>query len=344
MRAWKFTLAALAASFIACASAAQSEPVKIRFGWVTPVANWASMVTAKKDLAKNWGRTYELETMRFRGTPQVMAALANGEIEIGNLAFSTFALAIESANIADLRVIADEFQDGVEGYHTNHFAMLKDGSIKTIEDLKGKVIAINAAGAAVDIAARAMLKKHGLEAKRDYTVVEAPFPTMRAMLAEKKVDLVPNAPPLSFDPEMKKISQPLFTGRDALGVSQFIVWTARQSFIDNKHDALEDFFEDMLRIQRWYQDPKNHREAARFASIITRSKPENFGWLYTKDDYYRDPNMLPNLDALQANVDMTHKLGLIKAPLDVRKYTDLSLAKEAARRLKVEADRRAKPP
>ena len=69
--------------------------------------------------------------------------------------------------------------------------VLNDGPIKKVEDLKGKVIATNAVGSAVDVAMRAMLRKYGLEDKRDYTVVEAPFPTMRAMLAEKKVDLVP---------------------------------------------------------------------------------------------------------------------------------------------------------
>ena len=76
--------------------------------------------------------------------------------------------------------------------------MLADGPIKKPEDLKGKVIGTNAAGSAVDVATRAMLRKFGLEDKRDYTVVESPFPTMRAMLAEKKVDLIPGVLPFSL--------------------------------------------------------------------------------------------------------------------------------------------------
>jgi hypothetical protein len=44
--------------------------------------------------------------------------------------------------------------------------------------------------------------------------------------------------------------------------------------------------------------------------------------------------MLPDLKALQANIDLTHQLGFIKAKLDVSKYTDLSLVQEAAKRLK----------
>jgi ABC-type nitrate/sulfonate/bicarbonate transport system substrate-binding protein len=56
--------------------------------------------------------------------------------------------------------------------------------IRRVADLKGKVVATNAAESAVDVAMRTMLRKSGLENRRDYTMVEAPFPSLRAMLAE----------------------------------------------------------------------------------------------------------------------------------------------------------------
>ncbi len=157
--------------------------------WVAPVSNWASIVLEKQDLAKHLGKSYTVEAVRYAGTPPMMTAIATGELEIANLAYSTFPLAVQNASLDDLRIIADEFQDGVTGYATNEWAVLKDSPIKEVKDLKGKVIATNAAGSAVDIAARAMLRKAGLEDKRDYTIIEAPFPTMKAMLQEKKVDL-----------------------------------------------------------------------------------------------------------------------------------------------------------
>ncbi len=332
MRSLKFAMATLAATVLA--STAQSEPVKIRTSWVAPVSNWASIVLEKKDLAKHLGKSYTLESVRFAGTPPMMTALANGELEIANLAYSTLPLAIQNANLDDLRVIADEFQDGVAGYHSNEFYVLKDGPIKKVEDLKGKVVATNSMGSAVDIGSRAMLKKHGLEDKRDYTTVEAPFPTMKAMLKEKKADLIPAVPPFNFDPELKQISRALFTSKDAIGVSQFIIWAARKSFIDKNRAAMVDFLEDMLIIERWFMDPKNHDEVAKIASKVTKAPPERFGWLFTKQDYYRNPDMLPNLDALQSNINTTKDLGFIKAPLDVKKYTDLSLVQDAAKRLK----------
>jgi len=162
MRSVKFTLAVLAASIALSEGSAQSEPVRIRMAWVAPVSNWASVVLEKKDLARHLGKSYTLEAVRFAGTPPMITAIANGELEVSNIAYSTFPLAVQNADIDDLRIIADEFQDGVDGYATNTFNVLADGPIKKVEDLKGQVIATNAVGSAVDIASRAMLRKHGL--------------------------------------------------------------------------------------------------------------------------------------------------------------------------------------
>jgi len=79
-----------------------------------------------------------------------------------------------------------------------------------------------------------------------------------------------------------------------------------------------------LRIEHWYLDPKTTTMwADRFAAH--KQPPERFGWLYAKTDYYRDPNMLPDLGALQKNVDMTKDLGFVNASFDVKAHSDLSL-------------------
>src|SRR5262252_3600023 len=203
MRSLKFIMAGVAALGLFAASSAGAEPVKIRLSWIVPVANWGSLLLEKKDLARHLGQTYILETTRFAGTPPLITALAAGELDIADFTFSTLPIAIQNAGIDDLRVIADEFQDGNPGYYSNEFMVLKDGPINKVEDLKGKVVATNAAGSAVDVSMRAMLRKHGLEDKRDFTVVEAPFPTMKAQLTEKKVDLIPAVIPFSLDPQLR---------------------------------------------------------------------------------------------------------------------------------------------
>ena len=332
MNAKRHVLAGLCV--IALAGAAQAEPLKIRGSWVAPVSNWGSIWLEKKDLATHFGQSYVFESSRYAGTPPMITAMANNELEIGDLAYSTLPIAIENAGMDDIRVVADEFQDGFPGYRVDDYQVLADGPIQKVEYLKGKVIATNAMGSGVDVALRAMLRKHGLEANRDYTVVEAPFPGMRAMLAEKKVDLIPTVLPFALDPELKKIARPLFNLTDAIGVSQFAMWAMRKPFIDKNHAAIVDFMEDTMRIERWYLDRKNHDAVAAIASRITKQPPERFGWLFTKADYYRAPDMRPDLVALQKNVDMTKDLGFVKKSFDVKSHSDLSLVEEAAKRQK----------
>jgi sulfonate transport system substrate-binding protein len=328
-----FLVGFIALALSGASTAIAQQPVKIRVSWVAPVSNWASILLEKKELAKHLGKSYTMEPVRFAGTPPMVTALANGELEVANLAYSTLAIAIKNAGIDDLRVIAHEFRDGVPGRYTHEYLVLAEGPIRYAQGLKGKVVASNAAGSAVDVAMRAMLRKNGLEDKRDYTVLETPFPTMRAMLAEKKVDLIPGVLPFSLDPELRKIARPLFRQRDAIGETEMIVWAVRKPFIEKNRAALVDFMEDTLRIVRWYLDPANQKAAAEIAAKVTKQPAERFGWLFTDKDYYRDPNMLPNLEALQRNLDMTTDLGFVNGKVDVAQHTDLSIVKEAAGRL-----------
>jgi len=58
-------------------------------------------------------------------------------------------------------------------------------------------------------------------------IVEAPFPAMRAMLSEKKADLISAVPPFSLDPDLRAHANTMFTQKDAFGITQLTMWTAR---------------------------------------------------------------------------------------------------------------------
>src|SRR5215813_1929118 len=114
MRFLRLVAAAFAAiTLCGVTSAGAQQPVKIRLSWVAPVSNWGSIWLEKKDLARHLGKSYTLETTRFAGTPPMVTALASGELEVANFAYSTLGIAIGNAGIDDLRVIAHEFRDGV---------------------------------------------------------------------------------------------------------------------------------------------------------------------------------------------------------------------------------------
>lgn len=332
----RFVLGSLAMSALAAAAkpARGAEPLRIRVGWVVVPNDMVPILPEAAQVTRHLGKSYVLDLQYFAGTTPIITALASGTIDTSALAFSSLPLAIENAWLDDLRVISDAFQDGVEGYRTNTFRVLKDSPIRRVEDLKGKVLATNTQGSAVDIAMRAMLRKHGLNDRTDVSIVEARFPTMRSLLQEKKVVLVPAVMPFAADPELEKISRPLFTQKDAIGQTQMIIHAAREGFLKRHRAAMTDFLEDMLRVLHFYTDPNHHEQAVQIVAKVTKQPAARFEkWLFTRRDYYRNPNGLPDLKALQANIAVQKELGFLKAAIDIRKYADLSLIETAAKRL-----------
>jgi NitT/TauT family transport system substrate-binding protein len=316
------------------ASHGEADPVKVRAAWIATPASLIPILFVKQGIAKHNGVTYQFEPIRFQSSPTEITALASGEIEIGTLNFASFPIAVENAGMTDLRIVADETQDGFQDYATAEYMVLKDSPFHKPEDLKGKIVAVNGLGAGVDLGMRAMLLRHGLEFKRDYTTIEVPFPNMTAVLKDRKADLVTEALPFLYAPELKEIARTLFSLKDALNGSELSFWVVKSAFLEKNRAALVDLMEDMVRSYRWFSDPENHKEAVQILSDATKQPPERLDWAFTKRDTYRDPNGLVNMQMLQNNVNDVKKLGFIKADLDVSKYADLSLVKEGAARLK----------
>jgi sulfonate transport system substrate-binding protein len=312
---------------------AHADPVNIRIAWIT-IGNPPPLLEAKKDLAAHWGTSYTVEPIHFQGTPPIMTAFASGELEIANLSFPSLGNAIVNAGLSDLRIIGDEGQDGAPGYHSIEYLVLKDGPVKTVSDLKGRVLATNIIGSAVDIGVRAMLKRNGLVDKRDYSVIEAAFPNMPALLLQQKADLVVGVPPFSLDEKFRGQTQTLFTQKDAMGKSQLAVWTARAPFIAKNREALVDFFADYLRIMRWYLDPANRPQMLQIVAGVFKVPVERLEKsTYNHDDVYFDRNGMPDMKALQSDVDAAADLGFLKEHIDLAKYTDLSIVEDAVKRV-----------
>ncbi len=324
----------LMAMLISAAGSARAEPLKLRIGWVVVPASLEPIYFAKPGLAVHNGKSYVLEPIHFAGTTQQLQALATGDLDLANLAYSAVGAAIQNANMRDLRIIFDGVQDGAHGYYSNEFMVLTDSPVRKIEDLKGKVLATNAIGTAVDIGMKAIALRHGLEDRRDFSVVEVSFPNMKSALLSRKVDLATFVPPFSYDPELREKARTLFTMKDAMGVTQLTMLTARAGFIEQHRAQIVDFLEDAIRAIRWYTDPKNHDEAVQIVASFMKRPPTLFAkWLFTKGDDYRDRSGVPDLAALQRNLDTERRLGLLKEKIEVKKFADLSLVEEAARRV-----------
>src|SRR5580658_9881074 len=97
----------------------QGEPLRIRMSYIVAVTNWAPMLFQTPGLAQHLDKSYTFESGRYQGTPLLIQALASGELDIANMGYTALPLAVVNAGMSDIRIIADEIQDGVPGYFTD---------------------------------------------------------------------------------------------------------------------------------------------------------------------------------------------------------------------------------
>jgi sulfonate transport system substrate-binding protein len=316
------------------ATAASADPVKLRVGWSDVPSSIAPILDQTPELATHLGKSYTLEPIHFAGTAPMITALATGDLDMGEMAFGSFGLAIQNAHMNDVRVIADEMQDGAPGHLSIPYVVLKDGPVKTVADMKGRVAATNTVGSGTDIGMRALLRKDGLEDKRDYSEIEVPYASMKDALKQGRADLIATIHSTAMDPEMVAITRPLFYLRDGMGITSILFRVARAPFIEKNRAALVDYFEDETRALHWYLDPRNHAKAVQIVAAFNRNSPAAYdSWLFTKNDIYRDPDNMPPLKALQGNLETQKAAGFLKIDIDVTKFADTSLVEEAAKRV-----------
>jgi sulfonate transport system substrate-binding protein len=328
--------AAIFAIVLSGAAARADGPVHLRIGWAQAPGHLAPLLDllVKKEpgIFVHYGKSYTAEAVRFNGSTPQIQAIAVAELEIAAFAPSSLTLAITNANL-DVRVVSDVIQDGRPGSYDEPYIVRKDGPIKTIDDLRGKRIATNTIGSASDNAMRMMLRKHGIQ-DADFTTIETNFANMFAMIEDGKVDLIAGLPQYLHEIDATGRYRTLYTAGDARGPAQTVLWAMRADFIAAHRAALVDFFEDHIRAVRWFLDPRNREAALAVAMEATKQKRDELEYAFTKEDFYRDPDCMPDMGAAQKEIDDSVKLGLLPKGVTLSPtYVDLTLIGEARKRI-----------
>ncbi|HEY3912029.1 MAG TPA: ABC transporter substrate-binding protein [Stellaceae bacterium] len=316
--------------------AAAATPLLIRVGWAETPGHLAPLVAvlAKRhpEVMPNDGKTYDFEPIRFPGSTPQIQALAIRQLEVAAFSDSAFALAISNAHL-DVKIVADVIQTGRKGYFPGEYVVAKDGPIKTVADLKGRRVATNAIGSEADSTMRAMLRKHGIT-DNDVTTVEANFANQPAMLEEGKVDMIELLPQFAAELMTTGKYRVLFTAAEVHGISEAVFWCMRADFIAAHRPALIDFFADYMGALRWFLDPKNRNEGLAILAAATHKPVRDLEFAFTPHDFYRSPDLMPDIPAVQREIDEDVTLGVLpKRTVVSPDYVDLSLVEAAAKRV-----------
>lgn len=108
----------------------------------------------------------EVEFVGFPSLGRVPEAIAARRVDLGVFAVPALLNAVDKG----LNVVAIAKIMGMSDPPVTYVA-LADSGTKTVKDLKGKAIAISTYGGNFDLYLRYMLRKHGLDPKRDVTIL-----------------------------------------------------------------------------------------------------------------------------------------------------------------------------
>jgi sulfonate transport system substrate-binding protein len=318
------TAAALALSLglgLAAEGSAQGK-VKLRIG--THVSIAAHTIMQKRpDLLRNHGKSYEVEWIRFAGGGDAMPALAAGKVDGCLLTPHPFANAVQKARLP-LVIVHQLLSFGKDGHYDDATIVRADAGITRVEDLRGKIVGVNAIGGTSDIGIRIMLRKHGLDPEKDVTVVEGRPPHLPAMVRDGKVHAATVFQPFFEEAFAKGDLKVLFRASDIYGGgTDYVFQVFNAEFARANAQSVRDYVADYLAAVNWGLD--NRAEAVKlYAETWKLPVPVVDGYLLTRKDYQvrRDGKVEPR--DIQIVLDELARHGFIAEPLQVAKFVDPS--------------------
>ncbi|HWU65205.1 MAG TPA: ABC transporter substrate-binding protein [Ensifer sp.] len=312
---------------------AKAEPVTLRIGWANMPSHMIPVLFSKPEILKHYGKSYTVAPVAFKGSSPQIAALAADQIDISTMSPGAMALAKNNANL-DLVMFADVYQDNPD-HKVLYLLVKKDGPIKSVADLKGRRVATNVQGSALDVTVRTMLFKAGLNPSRDVNLIEVRFPEAPAMLAEGKVDFAPVVPPfakaLLDSGQYRELADPIEVQG---GLTQLVFLAAKRDFLEKNRAAVADFTEDYVRAIRWFTDKANRDEALKIIADYMQVPVDRIKTQFTNDDFYREPFAVPNVAGAQLAIDIAKQSGMLQDDFKIApNYVDMSFVEEAKKRI-----------
>lgn len=264
--------------------------------------------------------TIKLEKVSdYVGGPESIQYTATGEIDYG-LAFNGAILKSYAKGVKVKGVVAASGTsdgNGIFGY------VLEDSGINSAKDLIGKKVAVNILGANLEFAAKAYLKKEGLN---DDEIKKVSFITLPASnyelgLRNKQVDLIlisgAQKDIAVANGGLKQLfAESEIVGRDYIANSYFL----SEEYIKNNPNTVKEFTEGVAKAIEWLKVTPQDEVIAKLEEIInSRGNNESTAFLqyYKKGGIVTEGGQLPEedfqvvLDWLEGNGDI--EKGKVKA-------------------------------
>jgi ABC-type nitrate/sulfonate/bicarbonate transport system substrate-binding protein len=304
---------------MAIAGAAVAQPVQLRLGTGGAAEEQLWLMQAKPDVGPNQGKIYSLDATRFSGTDKRFQAFEAGALDIATASANAAMLAASEG--AEFKVIASLSRESKQGFATKYFVK-QDSPIKTIKDLKGKVIGVNNLNSSSHLWAKLVVEQNGLNSERDVTFTPVSFPAQGEALRSGKIDVGAFPQPFARAEEMKGGVRELFSSKDGIPFDEELMLViASPAALKDKTAAVKGFLADLVASTHYYTaNPQKARQAL-IDSKQVRISPEIY---LPMSDYYREPSVKVDVQALRKMQEILVAKGFQRKAVDIDKLVDLS--------------------
>ena len=198
-------------------------------------------------------------------------------------------------------------------------------AIKDFPDLKGKLLAADAVTTGYAVVAMAILKKHGLEWKRDYEVKSFGNTVARAdaMSRGEAAGAMMSMPEEEIQKRGFKV---LAKAEDYVKHYARGLGATRRQWANANEDLVVRFNRAMIRATDWLQDPKNKDEAIQVLSAASKNNKARAESLYRQSlspTMGLTPRSRIDMEGIRTVIELREIAGLMKAPVPKpEKYVD----------------------
>jgi ABC-type nitrate/sulfonate/bicarbonate transport system substrate-binding protein len=298
--------------------ASAAEPVTLRLGYGPAAEEQVWLLIAKPELGKNQGKLYKLDATRFSGSDKRAQAFVAGAIDL----FEGSATGVMNAAAEGIasKIICSITRESKRGFSTS-FYVPDQSPIKSVPDMKGKIVGINGFETAGHLWLKAALEKNGLTDK-DVTIAPVRFPAMQEALRAGKIDVGEFPQPFAALLEKEAKVRKLFDAKYGLPFDEeLIVIAGKDDFLKKNATAIKAFLSDVKDATRFYLEKPREARQILIDKKMVRVSPDVYLDMH---DYYRDPSLRPDAAALKKVQEFQIKAGFQKKPVDVDSVVDTS--------------------
>lgn len=197
-------------------------------------------------------------------------------------------MALSNAVNAGMPVIGvADIQSAFKEAPLEEFYVLKDSDIHSIQDLKGKKIAINLVKASFHYTWLIELEKAGMT-ENDVTFVTLPFSEQIEALKNGTVDAIGLMQPYSGMARVDDECRQLYNAVDCFGERQFCEILLNKDWAKKNPDAAKAFVGGIAKAADWISENQDESK-----QIISKYTGIDANYI---DDYYFQPNASVNID------------------------------------------------